>query len=135
MGCCGVPEFSTFLFLKKLTLRTLLTLEFWLAGPHSFYSHFYLCTLTHSPYLVSRIGAVVKVVDSHLCGWGSIPSKSCSFFIVSLNKGLSLCFMCSDQHVKYGMPFGCPLTSCLILDYHVKQHKRRHDNNDVLWEY
>ena len=22
---------------------------------------------------VSEIGAVVKVVDSHLCGWGSIP--------------------------------------------------------------
>ena len=30
--------------------------------------------------LVSGIGAVVKVVDSHLCGWGSIPGESCSFF-------------------------------------------------------
>ena len=29
---------------------------------------------------VSEIGAVVKVADSHPCGWGSIPSKSCSFF-------------------------------------------------------
>ena len=30
---------------------------------------------------VSEIGAVVKVVDSHPCGWGSIPGKSCSLFI------------------------------------------------------
>ena len=68
------------------------------------------------------IGAVVKVVDSHLCGWGSIPNKSCSFFIVSLSKSLSLCFMCSDQHVKYWMPLWFPLTSSLLLDYHVKQY-------------
>ena len=54
--------------------------------------------------LVSGIGAAVKVVDSHLCGWGSIPGKSCSFFIVSLSNGLSLCFMHSDQHVKYLIP-------------------------------
>ena len=71
---------------------------------------------------VSGIGAVVKVVDSHLCGWGSIPSKSCNFLIVSLSKGLSLCFMCSDQHVKYWMPRGLSLTSSLLLDYHVKQY-------------
>ena len=32
-------------------------------------------------YRVSEIGAVVKVVDSHPCGWGSIPGKSCSFII------------------------------------------------------
>ena len=32
---------------------------------------------------VSGIGAVVKVVDSHLFGWGSIPGKICSFLIVS----------------------------------------------------
>ena len=32
---------------------------------------------------VSGIGAVVKVVDSHLCERGSIPDKSCSFFIVT----------------------------------------------------
>ena len=52
--------------------------------------------------IMSGIGAVVKVVGSHHCGRGSIPGKSCSFFlIVSLNKGLSLHFMCSDQHVKY----------------------------------
>ena len=30
---------------------------------------------------VSRNGAVVKVVDSHPYGWGSIPGKSCSFLI------------------------------------------------------
>ena len=64
---------------------------------------------------------MVKVVDSHLCGWGSIPGKSCSFLIVSLSKSLSLCFMCSDQHVKYQMPRGFSLTSSLLLDYHVKQ--------------
>ena len=40
--------------------------------------------------IVSGIGAVVKVVDSHPCGWGSIPDKSCSFLIVSLSKSLSL---------------------------------------------
>ena len=28
---------------------------------------------------VSEIGAVVGVVDSHLCRWGSIANKSCSF--------------------------------------------------------
>ena len=38
---------------------------------------------------VSEIGAVVKVVDSHLCGWGSIPGKSCSVLIVFLSKSLS----------------------------------------------
>ena len=40
------------------------------------------------------IGAVVKVVDSHPCGRGSIPGESCGFFIVSLA-------LCSDQYVKY----------------------------------
>ena len=73
---------------------------------------------------VSGIGAVVKVVDSHLCGCCSIPGKSCSFFIVSLSKDLSQCFMCSDQHVKYWMPRGFPSTSSLLLDYHVKQYRR-----------
>ena len=52
--------------------------------------------------------------------------KSCSFLIVSLSKSLSLCFMCSDQHVKYRMPRGSPLTSSLLLDYHVKQYARTH---------
>ena len=71
---------------------------------------------------VSGIGAVVKVVDSHHCGWGSFPGKSCSFFIVPLSKGLSLCFMCSDQHVKYQMPHWFPLPSSLLLEYYVKKY-------------
>ena len=71
---------------------------------------------------VSGIGAVVKVVDSHPCGWGSIPSNSCSFLIVSLSKSLSLCFMCSDQYVKHWMPCGFPSTSSLLLYYHIKQY-------------
>ena len=37
---------------------------------------------------VSGIGAVVKVVDSHLCGSGSIPGKSCSFFYSLLKQEL-----------------------------------------------
>ena len=88
----------------------------------------YACpTLTAiSLHFVSGIGAVVKVVDSHPCGWGSIPSKSCSFLIVSLSKRLSLYFMCSDQHVKYWMPHGFPLTSSLLLHYHVKQYTHIH---------
>ena len=65
---------------------------------------------------------MVKVVDSHLCGWGAIPGKSCRFLIVSLSKGLSLCFMFSDQRVKYWMPREFILTNSLLLDYHVKQH-------------
>ena len=68
---------------------------------------------------VNGIGAVVKLVDSYLCEQGSIPGKNCSFLIVSLSKDLSLCFMCSDQYVKYRMHCGSPLTSSLILDYHV----------------
>ena len=72
---------------------------------------------------VSGISAVVKVVGSHLCEWGSIPGKSCSFFIVSLSKGLSLCFMCSDEHVKYWMPRWLSLTSSLLLDcYTIHTH-------------
>ena len=33
---------------------------------------------------VSEIGAMVKVTDSHSCGWASIPGKSCGFFIVNV---------------------------------------------------
>ena len=43
-------------------------------------------------------------------------------FSVFLSKSLSLCSMCSDQHVKYPMPHGFPLASSLLLDYHVKQY-------------
>ena len=81
---------------------------------------------------VGGIGAGVKVVDSHLCGWGSIPSKICIFLRVSLSKSLSLCFMCSDQHVKYQKPRGFPLTSSLLLDYHVKQYAHK-NTNKKLW--
>ena len=54
--------------------------------------------------------------------------------------GLSLCFMCSDQHVKYRMPTGFLLTSSLLLYYHVKQYIHIHtylhaveniQNNDI----
>ena len=62
---------------------------------------------------MSEIGSVVHVVDS----LGSIIGKTCSFLSC---KGLSLYFMCSDQHVKYRVPRGFPLTSSSLLDYHVK---------------
>ena len=65
---------------------------------------------------VSGIGALV--LDSHLCGWGSIPGKIYSVLIVSLSKSLSLYLMCSDQHVKYQMPHGFPLTTSLLLHTH-----------------
>ena len=51
-----------------------------------------------------------------------IPGKSCSFLIDSLSKGLSLYFMCSDQHVKYQIPRVFPFTSNFLLNYHVKQY-------------
>ena len=77
----------------------------------SFYSAFTNFTIhfydgQSSVSTVSGIGAVVKVLDSHLGGWGSIPSKSCSF-------------LCYDQHVKYWICRGFPLTSSLLLDYHI----------------
>ena len=50
------------------------------------------------------------------------PARAAVFFIVSLSKGLSQCFMCFDQHAKYWMPRGFPLTSSLLLDYHIKQY-------------
>ena len=77
---------------------------------------------------MSEISAVVKAVDSHLCGWGSISNKSCSFSY-SL---ISLCFLCSEQHVKYRMPRGFPLTSSLLLDYHFKQNVHTKDLTNVL---
>ena len=62
-----------------------------------------LLILSQLIILQSRIvGEIGAVVDSHPYGWGTIPGKSCSVqFAVSLCKGLSLYFMCSDQHVKY----------------------------------
>ena len=74
-------------------------------------------------HLVSGNGAVVKVVDSHFCGWSSISNGSCSFLIVFLSKGLSITvFMRFDQHIKYRMPRGLPSTNSSLLDYHVKQY-------------
>ena len=43
---------------------------------------------------MSGIGTVVKVVDSHLCGWGSIPGKSCSF---------SKSYLCVKQYAHIGV--------------------------------
>ena len=61
---------------------------------------------------MSEIGAVVKAADGvHFPVKSAVFSKS--------PKGLSLCFLCSGQHVKYQMPCGFPLTSSLLLDYHV----------------
>ena len=70
---------------------------------------------------MNEIGAVVKVVDSRLCGWSLISDKISSFLIVSLSKGLSLCFIYSDQHVKYRMPREFSLTSSLLLEDYVKK--------------
>ena len=69
---------------------------------------------------MSEIGAVVKVTGSHLCGWGSILDKSCSFLIVCLRVYPDT--SCSDQNVKYWMPRGFPFTSLLLFHYHVKQY-------------
>ena len=67
----------------------------------------------------------IKVIKMWLkFGWGSIPGKSCSFLIVSLTKDLSLCFMCSDPHVKHWIPRGLSLASNLLLDYHVEQYRQ-----------
>ena len=70
---------------------------------------------------MSGVGAVVKVVDSHHCGRGSISGKSCSFLSL-LKQRAYHCASCSAQHVKYRMPRGFPLTSSVLLDYHVKQY-------------
>ena len=50
------------------------------------------------------------------------PAKSCSFLIVSLSKSLSLRFMCSNQHVKYWMSRGFPLTSTYTPPTHARAH-------------
>ena len=46
------------------------------------------------------------------------PAKAAVSLIVSLSKSLSLCFMCSDQHVNYLMLHGFPLTSILLMNKH-----------------
>ena len=78
---------------------------------------FFICNKV-SPTSQRTLTMFLEVVA--LCGWGSIPGKNCSFLIVFLSKGLSLYFMCSDQHVKYQMPRGFPLTSSLLLDYDIR---------------
>ena len=68
-----------------------------------------------------------------------IPAKAAFSLIVSLSKSLSLYFMCSDQHVEYWVTHGFPLTSCLLLDYHVKQYMPTNvcfpTVMDTLWNY
>ena len=59
--------------------------------------------------------------------WKKREKKISEFF-------LSLYFMCSGQHVKYWMPRGFPLTSSLLLDYHLKQHTRTY-SWDLLLNY
>ena len=51
--------------------------------------------------ILSEIGAVVEIIETHFCERGSILGKSCNFLIVSLSNGLSICFRCSDQRAKY----------------------------------
>ena len=58
---------------------------------------------------VSEIGAVVMVVNSHLCGWSPIPGKTVVSLIVM--KLITVFHVHSDQHVKYWIPREFPLTS------------------------
>ena len=53
--------------------------------------------------------------------WGQFLAKGTTFSL-----GLSLYFMCSDQHIKYQMLRGFLLTCSLPLDYHVKQYTHTH---------
>ena len=55
----------------------------WVLGGNLFHKinssdNFWCCysLMTYIVY-VSEIGAVVKVTESHLCGWGKTPGKSC----------------------------------------------------------
>ena len=67
-----------------------------------------------------EIGAGVNIAKSYLCKWDLVPDKWCSFLIVSISKGLSMCFMCFDQHVKYWTLCKLFFASILLLDYHVR---------------
>ena len=40
--------------------------------------------------------------------------------MVCFSKDLALCFMYSDQNVKYQLSHGFPLINRLLLDYHIK---------------
>ena len=55
--------------------------------------------------VVSENGAVVKVVDSQPCGWGSIPSTNCSFFHSLVNQGFrTVSYVFHVYHVKHLVP-------------------------------
>ena len=56
-------------------------------------------------------------------------AKAAVFLIVSLSEGLSLRFMCSDQHVNSRMP--SKLARSLLLDYHIK-HARKYTQLESL---
>ena len=79
-------------------------------------------SLAFNTYWLSKIGAVVKVTDSHLSGWSSIPGRRCIFSHSHLIQDLItvLHVFC----VKYWMPRGFPLTSSLLLNYQVQQYTR-----------
>ena len=59
------------------------------------------------------------------------PAKL-QFYHCLFKQGLITVFMCSDQHVKNRMPRGFPLTSSLLLDYHVKQYIHVHTHVHTL---
>ena len=70
------------------------------------------CVLEFYTFFTCGIDAVVSVVGSHLCGWGLIPVKRCSFFIVM---GLI-----TVLHVSFSMQnTGCSF----LLDYGGKNTK------------
>ena len=73
---------------------------------------------------LSEIGTVVKVTDSHLCGWSSIPGKSCIFSHSHLKQELINVLHVFWSACKILMPRGFPLTSSLLLNYQVQQYTR-----------
>ena len=75
---------------------------------------------------MSDVGAVVKVTDCSPCGRGSIPGKASSFLKISTSNGLSLHFMCSNQHIDCWMLRWFHFNSGLLLDYNVEQNAQTH---------
>ena len=67
-----------------------------------------------------------KKINTALCSaYGEHSKYRYLSFLLSKNAisiYLNSSLMCSDQHVKYWIPRGFPLTSSLQLDYHVKQY-------------
>ena len=72
-----------------------------------------LCFLNLTPFAVTY--SMICVLTHELFN----SCKKGHFIIVCLIKGLSLCIMCFDQHVKYRIPHGFSLFRSLLLDYHV----------------